>query len=90
MVEKPEDVTKVVQEFEEIISSNKKHITWLACHQGIIFEKFKQEGKLSNMISEFGVSRSTVSFKIAFVKLINAYPKKEKHIVTSSFFVRNL
>ena len=30
MVERPEDAAKVIQDFEEIIRSNKKNIVWLA------------------------------------------------------------
>ena len=30
MVERPEDLVKVTQEYEKIIRSNKKNIVWLA------------------------------------------------------------
>lgn len=88
MVEKPEDATKVVQKFKEISSSIKKHIIWLAFHQGMIFEMFKQGQKFSNIIRKFGVSRLTILFKIAFAKLINEYPKKKKHIEKNTLLIR--
>lgn len=88
MVEKPKDATKVVQKFKEISSSIKKHIIWLAFHQGMIFEMFKQGQKFSNIIRKFGVSRLTILFKIAFAKLINEYPKKKKHIEKNILLIR--
>lgn len=39
---KNEDVTAVIQEFEEIIKSKKKSTVWLACQQGKVFENFKE------------------------------------------------
>ena len=87
MVEKPEDTTKVAQKFEEISSSIKKHIIWLACSQGMIFEMFKQGQKFSNIIRKFGVSRLTILFKIVFAKRINEYPKKEKHIEKNTLLI---
>ena len=87
MVEKPEDTTKVAQKFEEISSSIKKHIIWLACHQGVIFGMFKQGQKFSNIIRKCGVSRLTILFKIAFAKLVNEYPKKEKHIEKNTLLI---
>ena len=35
MVERPDDAAKVIQEFDEIIGSNKKKIVWLENQQGI-------------------------------------------------------
>ena len=35
MVGRPDDAAKVIQEFDEIIRSNKKKIAWLANQQGI-------------------------------------------------------
>ena len=87
MVEKPEDATKVVQKFKEISSSIKKHIIWLAFHQGMIFEMFKQGQKFSNIIRKFGVSRLTILFKIVFAKRINEYPNKEKHIEKNTLLI---
>ena len=49
-----------------------KNIVWLAYQEGTIFQKFKKREKCSKMVSEFGVRRSTISFKIAVAKLIDA------------------
>ena len=59
MVEKPKNAAKIIQEFEEIIRSNKISIVWLAYQRGLIFQKFIENEKLAKMITKFGVHRST-------------------------------
>ena len=71
-IERPKDAAKGSEEFQETIRTNKNIIVWLAYQQGIIFQRFK--GK------EFGVSSSTISFKIAIIGLINYYPKMKNYI----------
>ena len=71
MIERPEDAAKVIQEFEEIISTNKKNIVWLAYQQGKTFHTFKS----AKTINEFVISRSTVPFKIVIVGLKCQYLK---------------
>ena len=40
------DAAKVIQEFEEIIRSNKKNILWLTYQQSIIIQTFKEKDNL--------------------------------------------
>ena len=60
-----EDATKVVQKFEQIIKNKKSNIMCLTYHQGQIFQKFKEKEQFVSMVSQFGVSKSTIGFKIA-------------------------
>ena len=64
MVDRLDDAAKVILEFQEIIRSNKKNTVWLAYQQDVIFQKFKEKEKFANMITEFGVSKSNISFKM--------------------------
>ena len=41
--------------------------------QGQIFQRLKEEEKIIKMISEFGLSTSTFSFKISIAKLVDKY-----------------
>ena len=71
-----EDAVKVVQEFEQIIQNKKSDIVWLAYYQGQIFQKFREKEQfMSDMVSKFKVSKSTIVFKIALKKLIDDYSK---------------
>ena len=87
MIERPEYSAKVFHEFEKIIRSNKKNIVWLPNQQGIKFQKFKQKEKFTKMITEFGLSRSIISLKIAIAGLINKCPKM-KNASLSPYFLK--
>ena len=63
MVERPKNAAKIIQEFEEIIRSNKTNSVWLAYKRGLLFQKFIRNEKLAKMITKFGVRRSTAWFK---------------------------
>ena len=79
-----EDAAKVVKEFEQIIKNGKSDIDiiWLTYHQRQILQKFKERERFVSMVSEFGVSKSTIVFTIALLKPINNYPKiKTRHFL---------
>ena len=40
-----------------------------------MFQKFKEKERFACMVSKFGVSKLTITFKIVLVNLINNYPK---------------
>ena len=63
---------------EKIIKSNKCNILWLASQQGQIFEKFKINDNFIDMVKKFGISKSTIVFKISIVKFVNKYPRMKK------------
>lgn len=75
MGEKPKATAKFIWQFEEIIRNNKK--TSFGQHHNEIcyFRSLKRGGKFYKMITEFGVSRSTTSFKIAIFGVINIHSK---------------
>ena len=56
-------------------SSNSSIRVWLAYKQGKVFKKFKENRKFIEMVKQFGVSKSTIIFKINIVKLINKHHK---------------
>ena len=45
-VQDPEEAAKVIQEYENIIRTNKKGIIRIAYHQGKVFKKFNGKEKL--------------------------------------------
>ena len=40
-----------------------------------MFQKFKEKERFVSMVSKFGVSKLTITFKIVLVNLINNYTK---------------
>ena len=85
-----EDPVKVVQEFGEIIQNKKCDIVWLVFHQGQIFKKFKDKEWFVCMVLKFGVSKSTIVFKIALSKLIDNYPKIKSSLLSLHYFNKHL
>ena len=59
-----EESVEVVNEMEKRTRSNKCCLLLLAYQQAIIFERFKANNKFINLVNNFGISRSTMAFKI--------------------------
>ena len=87
-VKKTEDGAATVWEFEEIIKSKTINIVCLAYQQEKVFKKFKENAKFTEMVKRFGVSRSTIKFKINIVKLIDMHPKTQNSTI-SFYFLKN-
>ena len=85
-VEKSDETVQIIREFEQIIRSKNKNIIWLAYQQGKVFEKFKENAKVIEMVRQLGYSKSTITFKINIVKLINQYPKVKNSFLSLIFF----
>ena len=63
---------------------------WLAYYQGQIFQKFREKERfVSDMVLKFGVSKSTLVFKISLKKLIDDFPKI-KNSLSLHYFKGNL
>ena len=67
-VKSSEEAVEVVNDMEEKIKSDKCSILWLASQQGQIFERFKMNDNFINMVNKFGISTSTMVFKISIAK----------------------
>ena len=65
-----EDAANVVQEFDQIIKNKKAILYDWPTIKGK-FQKFTEKEQFVNMVSKFGVGKSTIVFKIALFKLIN-------------------
>ena len=60
----------------------------LAYQQGKVFQKFKQNSTFANAVIEFGISKTTINFKIDVVNLINQYLGMTKSSI-SLFYLKN-
>ena len=71
--------------------NKKSDIVWSAYDQGQIFQKFKEKERfISDMVSKFKVSKSTIVFKIALKKLIDDYPKIKNSSLSLHYFKKHL
>ena len=80
-----QEAMEIIKECESIIRTNKKKIIGFAYKQGKIFKKCKDDTNFKNLVEEFGISKSTIIFKINIVKLVDKYKKMLTSSVTLNF-----
>ena len=68
-VQKPEEATDIIKQYEEVLRAKKKGIISVANYQGKIVKRFKKE-KFMQMVSNLKIHKSTLIFKINVFKLI--------------------
>ena len=71
----PEKAAEIIRQYEDIIKTKKKGIINVAFHQGQIFKRFKEKEKFAKLVSELGIHKTTIIFKINVIKLCKKYPK---------------
>ena len=84
-VEKPEDAANIINQYEEILHTKRKGIISVACHQGKLFECFKEKEKFIQTVSKWQIHKNTIIFRINIFKLIEKHPGLMKSSVTSNF-----
>ena len=68
------EAEKVIKQFEDIIKTKKKEIISIAYYQGKFFKRFKEKEKFIKLVSQLGIHKSTIIFKINVFKLCERYP----------------
>ena len=61
-VKNSEEAVEAVNNMEKIIKSSKCNILWLAYQQDQIFEKFKMNEIVIDMVKELEISKSTIEY----------------------------
>ena len=84
-VQDAEEAAKVIQEYENIIRTNKKGIIRIAYHQGKVSEKFNSKEKLITLVKKLGIHKTTMIFKINVYKLCERHPKLLKSSIWLGF-----
>ena len=82
------DPVELVKKIEKIIKCSKNNILMLAYQQGMVFQKFKHNSTFINAVTEFGISKTTINFKMDVVNFINQYPGMRKSSI-SLFYLKN-
>ena len=84
-VDKPEDATNIIKEYEEILRTKRKGIISVAYRQEKVFSRFREKEKFMKLVSRFKIYKNTTAFKINVFKLINEHPRLMKSSVNLSF-----
>ena len=78
----PSDATELVKKLDKLTKCSKNNILMLAYQQGKVFQKFKSNNKFVSTVTEFGISKTNINFKIDIVKFIEKYPKMKKSCIS--------
>ena len=87
--EKIEDLGKaaeIIKRYEDIIKTKNKGIINVAYYQGQVFKRFKEKEKFVKLVSELGIDKNTIIFKINVFKLCKKHPKLLKSSIGLGFF----
>ena len=82
----PEKAAKIIKRYEDIIKTKNKGIINVAYHQGQVFKRFKEKEKFAKLVSELGIHKTTIIFRINVFKLCKKHPKLLKSSIGLGFF----
>ena len=68
-IQDPEKAAEIIKQYKDIIKTKNKGIINVAYHQGKVFKRFKDKEKFAMLVSELGIQRTTIVFKINVFKL---------------------
>ena len=85
-IQDSEKAAEIIKRFEDVIRTKKKGIINVVFHQGQILKRFKEKEKFAKLVSELGVHKTTIIFKINVFKLCKKYPKLLKSSIGLGFF----
>ena len=84
-IEDPEKAAEIIKQYEDIIKTKNKGIINVAYYQGQVFKRFKEKEKFVKLVSELGIDKNTIIFKINVFKLCKKHPKLLKSSIGLGF-----
>ena len=85
-IQDPEKAAETIKRYEDVIKTKKKRVINVACHQGQVFKRFKEKEKFAKLVSELGIHKTTIIFKINVFKLCKKHPKLLKSSIGLGYF----
>ena len=85
-VQDSERAAEIIKRYEDIIKTKNKGIINVAYHQGQVFKGFKKKEKFAKLVSELGIHKTTIIFRINVFKLCKKHPKLLKSSIGLGFF----
>ena len=74
-IQESKEAAKIIEQYECIIKTKKKRIISIVYCQRKVFKRFKEKEKFIKLVSQLGIHKSTIIFKINVFKLCERYPK---------------
>ena len=85
-VQDSERAAEIIKRYEDIIKTKNKGIINVAYHQGQVFKRFKEKEKFTKLVTELGIHKNTIIFRINVFKLCKKHPKLLKSSIGLGFF----
>ena len=85
-MQEPKKAAKIIKHYEDIIKTKKKGIISIAYYQGKVFKRFKEKEKFIKLVSQLGIHKNTIIFKINVFKLCERYSKLLRISIGLGFF----
>ena len=85
-IQDPKKAADIIKRYEDIIKTKNKGIINVAYHQGQVFKGFKEKEKFAKLVSELGIHKTTIIFRINVFKLCKKHPKLLKSSLGLGFF----
>ena len=85
-VQDSERAAEIIKRYEDIIKTKNKGIINVAYHQGQVFKRFKEKEKFAKLVSELGIHKTTIIFRINVFKFCKKYPKLLRSSIGLGFF----
>ena len=79
-------MVRIIEQYEYIIKTKKKGIISIAYYQGKVFKRFKEKEKFIKLVSQLGIHKNTIIFKINVFKLCKKYSKLLRSSIGLRFF----
>ena len=81
------ELNKKAEEMAEVINiSLKWRSISIAYYQGKVFKRFKEKEKFIKLVSQLGIHKNTIIFKINVFKLCERYPKQLRSSIGLGLF----
>ena len=85
-IEDPKKAAEIIKRHENIIKTKNKGIINVAYHQGQVFKRFKEKEKFAKLVSELGIHKTSIIFRINIFKLCKKHPKLLTSSIGLGFF----
>ena len=85
-VQDPKRAAEIIKRYEDIIKTKKKGVINVAYYQGQVFKKFNEKKKFTDLVTELGIHRNIIIFRIIVFKLCKKHAKLLKSSIGLGFF----
>ena len=73
-IQDPEKEAEIIKRHKNNIKTNKKGIINVAYHQGQVMKRFKEKKKFVTLVSELGIHKTIIIFKLMFLNCVKNTP----------------